>query len=78
MHLVSSLKKLFSASKSHFFVQKFIIVVSETGYSNPKHVSQTGYSNPKLVSEIGYTVQNLSVKQVTQSITSQSNRLKFL
>ena len=75
MHMVPSLKNKVFMLKITFFVQKFIIVVSETGYSDPKHVSQTGYSSPKLVSEIGYPVQNSSVKQVTQFITSQSNRL---
>ena len=63
MDMVPSLNNKVFMFKITFFVQKFIIVVSETGYSDPKHVSQTGYSSPKLV------------KKVTQSKTRQSNRL---
>ena len=58
MHMVPSLKNKFFMLKITIFVQKFIIVVSETGYSSPKRVSQNGYPIPKLVSEIGYLIQN--------------------
>ena len=64
MDMVPSPKNKVFMLKITFFVKKFVIVVSETGYSGPNRVSETGYSSPNLVSEIGYSIQNLSVKQV--------------
>ena len=77
MHMVPSLKNKVFLLKITFFVQKFVIVVSETGLLRSKTCqwnwllkSITCQWNrlldPKLVSQTGYPVQNSSVKLVTQ------------